>query len=185
MQPFEFLMIVVSIIVGLGITQLLAGVVRVLRAELKPYWIHELWVLSVFLMLLQYSWSLFDLEAQSDWVFLELLGLLTPPVLLYVVASLLFPTRGDKADLSSFYYAHRKPVFGLLAVLLVFYSVQGWIQAEPLRFTDLFRGLGLAIYAVLIATDRQAIHAVLSIVTLGSLIAFIGSQSYVLGSFEQ
>jgi hypothetical protein len=35
MQPFEFLMIIVSIIVGLGITQLLSGVVRILRAELK------------------------------------------------------------------------------------------------------------------------------------------------------
>ena len=178
-------MIVVSIILALGVTQLLAGVVRLLRSELKPYWIHELWVLNVFLMLLQYCWSLFDLEAQSDWVFVELVGLLTPPILLYLVASLLFPARGDETDLTGFYYAHRRPVFGLLALLLVFYSAQGWLQSEPLRFTDLFRALGIATYAALAATGRRSIHAVLTIVTFASLLAFISRFSYVLGSFEQ
>ena len=130
MQSFEFLMIVVSIIVGLGITQLLAGIVRILRVELKPYWIHELWVFYVFLSLLQYCWSLFDLEARSDWIFVELLGLLTPPVILYLVASLLFPPRSSEPDLSDFYYAHRKPIFGLLAFLLFFYSAQGCTSAK-------------------------------------------------------
>ncbi len=184
MQSFEFLMIVVSIIVGLGISQLLAGIVRILRVELKPYWIHELWVFYVFLNLLQYCWSLFDLEARSDWIFIELLGLLTPPVILYLVASLLFPPRSSEPDLSDFYYAHRKPIFGLLAFLLFFYSVQGWMQAEPLRFTDFFRASGLFVFVALAATSQRSVHAGLSVVSLIALVAFISRFSWVLGRFK-
>ena len=184
MQAFEFLMIVVSIIIGLGIAQLLSGVVRILRTELRPYWIHELWVLYVFLNLLQYCWSLFDLESRPDWTFIDLLGLLTPPVLLYLVASLLFPPPGHRSKLESFYYQHRKPVFGLLAGLLFFYSVQGWMQSDALRLSDLLRVSGVLLFIALAATSRRSLHAGLSVVSLIALAAFIGRFSWMLGGFQ-
>ena len=189
MQAFEFLMIVVSIIIGLGITQLLSGVVRILRTELKPYWIHELWVVYVFLNLVEYCWSLFDHESRSDWIFIELLALLTPPVLLYLVASLLFPPPGRRSDLASFYYELRKPVFGLLAVLLFFYCVQGWVQSETLRlsdsrFSDSLRLAGVLVFIALATTSHRLLHAGASVVLFVAFVVFVGRFSWVLGGFQ-
>lgn len=184
MQAFEFLMIVVSIIIGLGITQLLSGVVRILRTELKPYWIHELWVVYVFLNLVEYCWSLFDLESRSDWVFIDLLALLTPPVLLYLVASLLFPPPGSRSDLASFYYEHRKPVFGLLAALLFFYCVQGWVQSETLRLSDSLRLAGVLVFIALATTSHRPLHAGSSVVLFVAFVVFVGRFSWVLGGFQ-
>ena len=178
MQPFEVLMILVSIIVGLGITQLLAGVVRLMRGELEGYWIHWVWVLNVFLLLLQYCWSLFDLEAQSDWVFLQLMQRLTPPILLYLAASLLFPARNEDSSMVSFYIEKRKPVFGLLVLLTIFYAVQGW-SARDRR--DVIRLIALGIYALLFVTERRAVHAVLSLIITATIVLFIGLFSYELG----
>ena len=99
MQPFEFVMILVSLIVGLGITQILAGLVRLMRGELEGYWIHSVWILNVSLLLLSYSWSQFAAESKTDWIFLELVKKMTPPILLYLVASLLFPAREEDPNL--------------------------------------------------------------------------------------
>jgi hypothetical protein len=80
MAPFEFVMTLVSIIVALGVAELLVGIARILRSELKPYWIHAIWVFTLLVMQLQYSWSLFDLEARNEWVFIDLVRLLAPPM---------------------------------------------------------------------------------------------------------
>ena len=101
MQPFEFVVILVSIIVGLGITQILAGVVRLMRGELEGYWIHSVWILNVSLLLLGYARSQFAAESKTDWIFLNLVGRMTPHILLYLVASLLFPAR-EAARFASF-----------------------------------------------------------------------------------
>ena len=44
MQLFEFLMVLVSIIVGLGVAELLTGLARLLRARksVRFYWVHAL-----------------------------------------------------------------------------------------------------------------------------------------------
>ena len=91
MQPFEFVMVLVSIIVALGVAELLAGVVRILRGELRFYWIHGLWVFNLLILQLQYCWALFDLEARGEWVFVDLVRVLTPPIMLFLASSLLVP----------------------------------------------------------------------------------------------
>ena len=46
MTVFEFVMVLVSIIIGLGIARMLDGVLRILRAG-RPYgvyWVHSVWL---------------------------------------------------------------------------------------------------------------------------------------------
>ena len=52
MDPFEFIMVLVSIIMGLGIATLLRGVVRSLRPDTTttPGLVHAIWVVWVFVM---------------------------------------------------------------------------------------------------------------------------------------
>ena len=52
MDPFEFIMVLVSIIMGLGIATLLRGVVRSLRPDTTttPGLVHAIWIVWVFVM---------------------------------------------------------------------------------------------------------------------------------------
>ena len=69
MQLFEFLMVLMSIIVGLGIAALLAGVADLLRARNSTsfYWVHSLLVAVIFLALAQVWWESWDLRAAPEW----------------------------------------------------------------------------------------------------------------------
>lgn len=177
MRPFEFVMTLISIILALGVKELLAGVSRILRGELKPYWIHEVWIGVLFIMQLQYSWTLFDLEAREEWVFLDLLRLLTPPVTLFLVSSLLFPARDREAELSEFYFEIRKPAFVLLAGLMLYYT------ALSLSFTILtaVQITSAAIMVILLITPNVKVHALLTLIYAVSTVGFVASYSYTLG----
>ena len=65
MDVFEFILVLVTVIVSLGIAELLGGVVRVLRHELKPGYLHSLWIFLVFNMQIQWLWFSWNFRAQS------------------------------------------------------------------------------------------------------------------------
>jgi hypothetical protein len=73
MSHFEFLMVLVSIIVGLGVAEILTRVARQLRWRecTNGYWVHSCSVTLVFLALLQ-SWR--ELKKQGH----------TSPLICYV-----------------------------------------------------------------------------------------------------
>ena len=180
MQPFEFVMIVVSIIVALGVAELLVGVARILRGELSPYWIHAIWVVNLLVLQLQYCWSLFDHEARSEWVFVDLVMLLTPPIILFLVSSLLFPGRDDRGELAEFYYSKRKPVFGLLAGLMLYYGILNF-SMSAVSATQIS---GIAVMAVLFFTPHPLTHALLTLAYTAGTLFFVASFSYKLGEMS-
>ncbi len=170
-------MIVVSIIIGLGVAELLSGVARILRGELRPYWLHGVWIVNVLLLLVQYCWSLFDLASRDQWVFADLAGLLAPPVILYLVGSLLFPGNDNQPDLEEFYYSKRRPLFALLSFLAVYYEVQNL----SLNAADVLQLSGVAILVTLAITPHPRVHAVLSVLYTLGLLVFIATFSFRLG----
>lgn len=63
MNVFEFLLVIVSILLGLGIAELLAGMARMLRGELVAGTLHSLWMFIVFQLQVQLAWGLWDLSS--------------------------------------------------------------------------------------------------------------------------
>lgn len=177
MNPFEFVMVLVSIIVALGVAELLAGIARIMRGELQVYWIHAVWIFTLLVMQLQYCWSLFDLEARNEWVFLDLVRLLTPPITLFLASSLLFPSRTERVDLEEYYFAKRKPVFALLFGVMFFYG----ILSLSVSLLSLLQFAGVAMMGTLFMTDRPQIHAALTLAYAVANLFFVASFSYTLG----
>jgi hypothetical protein len=178
MNPFEFVMVLVSMTIALGVAELLVGIARILRGELKPYWIHAIWVFTLLVMQLQYCWSLFDLEAKDEWVFIDLVRLLTPPVTLFLASSLLFPSRMERIDLEEYYFAKRKPIFGLISGVMLYYV----ILSLSVSLLSALQFAGVAMTAMLFATERRPIHAVLTVVYAIANLLFVASFSYTLGN---
>ena len=58
MNAFEYLSVLISIILALGMTRVLAGVGEMLQARSRSriYWVHILWVVNLFLYLVVAWW---------------------------------------------------------------------------------------------------------------------------------
>lgn len=177
MNPFEFVMVLVTIIIALGVAELLTGIARIMRRELGFYWIHMVWIFTLLVMQLQYCWSLFDLEARNEWVFLDLVRLLTPPIIFFLASSLLFPSRDERIDLKKYYFAKRKPIFALLFSVMSFYAV----SSLSMSLLSLVQFAGVAITGILIVTDRPRLHALLALMFAFATLLFVASFSYTLG----
>lgn len=149
MDMFNYVMVLASVIIGLGITHLLQGIGGILqhpRRE-KTYWVHLLWVAAIFLRAIFWWWFEFELSKTANWTFMLYLFVLGYAVLIYLWCALLFPR--DLAGYDGFkdyFYSRRAWFFGLV---LAGQAVD--VADTLLKGIAHFRSLGAA-YVVAIAT---------------------------------
>lgn len=165
MSLFEFLMVLVSIIVGLGIAEILTGVARQIRCRdsAQAYWVHSLLIVSIFFALIQQWWELWELRVVPEWTFIALLLLLAGPVCLFLIAHLLFPKPMEGAQLRDYYYGVMRPVWWLAAAAVIASTSFRPIMFDSNLFTaDNATSFILLLGFVVLATSRRPIlHSVL------------------------
>src|SRR6202040_747462 len=124
MDEFGYLSVILSIILGLSMTQLLQGLSQVINARdrVRVYWPAIGWALLLLVVDVQAWWSMFGYRGRHTWTFLQFAILLLETILLYLLAALALPnTVGSEiVDLRANYFRHARWFFGsFLAVLLV------------------------------------------------------------------
>jgi len=198
MSQLEYLIALISIIVGLGITDLAQSVRELVRPSRAVDWhyLPVLWVGNVVLILLQFWWASFNLL--QDPAFgrpLVFLPYLLTFVGLYLACAFALPdldwnqkeSRGqsparggrDPLDLEAFYFStdHRTWFFGTLIALVLLgqvFTVATYVLSgvDDLRqlVETLGLNLGLAILlALLVISDREWVHAAVAILMLGAI----------------
>ncbi len=165
MELFEFLMVLVSIIVGLGVAEVLTGVARTIRSRgsIESYWVHGILVLSLFVALLQQWWETWGLRDVSEWSFLALLMLMAAPVCLFLMAHLAFPEPVKGTRFEDYYYGEMRPLWILGAV-----AVTTSTLFRPVIFgstlisaSNATSFLGLVGFVALYASSRRRLHGIL------------------------
>jgi hypothetical protein len=80
--PFEHLTVLVSIVIGMGITHLLitARELVQVRSRVKLYWLPMLWFVPIFIALVERWWAIFALHSTIKWNFFYFLFMLMSPV---------------------------------------------------------------------------------------------------------
>lgn len=113
MDLFEYIMVLTSILIGLGIAELLNGMVRILRSDFKEgiYLPQLFWAAYLFLYLIIVWWSRWDLHENFEWTFVQLLLSLAGPIVLFILSGLVFPLKESARD---YYYKRQKTFFTLL-----------------------------------------------------------------------
>lgn len=100
MSEFEYLSVLVSIILGLGVTQILSGVSRALHRRktipLDP--VHSVWAASTFLVLILNWWVFFQAQDFQEWSFGLFLIVILWTVLYYLLAVLLYPPDMEEGE---------------------------------------------------------------------------------------
>jgi hypothetical protein len=203
MSQLEYLIPLVSIIVGLG----LADLARSLRELVRPsravrwHWLPLVWTAVVLLVVLRLWWASFS--ALQQGVFGEALAFL-PYLLvflgLYLACSFALPdpSRDQKArstdeplDLEAFHFSepHRRWFFGtIIAVIVLFDAVNvayfyDFSAAGVREVGGRFAGSTLAVVllAALIVTDRWWVHAAVSTAAVYSAVTTLAVGAPPLG----
>src|SRR5262252_5138542 len=121
MGAFEYLSVLISIILALGMTRVLAGVGEMLQARSvrRLYWVHVLWIINLFLYLVVAWWIFYRWRNQQPWTFLLFLFVLISPTILYLASLLLFPRESDvdlDIDYKTHYYGNHRAFFILFGL---------------------------------------------------------------------
>ena len=184
MNLFEFLLVIVSIVLGLGIGELLGGLVRILRGDLAPGWLHSLWMLIVFQLQVQLAWALWGLRAREQWLYPEFLLLLLAPMLLYLTAAVLFPAAASNENLDIHLLRRRRPFFLLIASYVVETDLFGWLLLDErwILGAQLMRLMAFVALGVLAITRNRPLHFALGFLILGSQLWFTYMFTFVVGA---
>lgn len=180
MDFFNYVMVLSSVIIGLGITHLLQGVAGIVQQPRREaiYWVHLVWVAAIFLRTVFWWWAEFQLSETVEWSFGLYCFVLAYAVLIYLSCALLFP--GDLADYDGFrdYFHSRKGWF--FGVALASLAVD--LADTLLKGVDHFHSLGpsylisMAVLAGLLVvamnTRNERFHAALAVGTLGFLATY-------------
>jgi hypothetical protein len=182
MTQFEYLSVLVSIIVGFALTQLLSGTARLiqLRRRVRMHAPTLLWLPTLFMIDIQVWWVAFERRTTTEWHFFSFLLYLLIPVMLFLLSYLILPDLGDEdaADLRANFDDNRGWFFGLLAgigtVSLVEQTVRvGFLPTGPdAAFRVVFVALSLALTRV--RSERaQAWAAVVGLLMILGYIAML------------
>jgi hypothetical protein len=111
MDEWGFLSVIVSIILGLSITQLLQGISEVIneRDRVRFYQPAVGWAVLLLIVDVQAWWAMFGYRNRHHWTFLQFATVLVEVILLYLLAALALPNfaRSAVVDLRQNYFKHK------------------------------------------------------------------------------
>jgi hypothetical protein len=145
MDAFGYVSVIISVVIGLGLSHLLTGVVELFKARrrVRFYWVHLIWVALTFVGHIFLWWTMWNLRLVHAWNFFSFLLLLLGPVLLYVAAAFLVPDMdaGASIDLREYFYENHAAYFSINAAFTALLVTQNWIlegHPSPPRVTAIF-----------------------------------------------
>ena len=172
-------MVVVAIIIGLGITRILAGVANLIqyRANVTAYWVHLVWVTAIFLFQIELWWGWWGLRATSEWQYLDYFRLFLTPIVLYVLSVLAFPdfSNVDKLSIRDHYYENHRWFFSVFALYpITLFVSESLLGPQPLLTWQNLVRLAILTVLILCVVIRNAVfHRVVAIVLLGFFVLLI------------
>ena len=132
MSSFEFLSVLISVVVGLGMANMLKGIGEMLhkRHTIRFSVMHLVWTIFVFVMMIIYWWTVvFGWKDWQNWNILLFMFVLIYGVILFLLCAILYP--GEIPE-SWDPYAHfidlRRWFFGIMLVWVAFELTDTWLK---------------------------------------------------------
>lgn len=122
MDAFSYLSVLLSIILGLAITQVLQGYRLLMLGRERVTLYAPPLILSAIMLLFatQSWWSSFGLASHSEWEFASFFVILFQTILIYMMAAIVLPDvpTDQQTDLRVHYYREHRAFFGLFVTVL-------------------------------------------------------------------
>lgn len=164
MDAFSYLSVLLSVILGLAITQVLQGyrALALNRRRVTLYWPSLAWSGTILAMAAQHWWASFELAGRADWSFAAFAAILVQTALIYMMAALVLPDvpASESLDLKEHYWREVTPFFGA-GFLTILWSVAREIILEgrlPEPANLAFHLLFMSMAAAALAVRREGLH---------------------------
>jgi hypothetical protein len=173
MDTFRWIGVIFSMILGLGVTRLLAGGVSVFRARHRARidWLPLAWAFGIFLSQLDYWWSILELpKIVSTWTFGIFAILVSLTLLLFVAAALVLPAdelkEGDDLG-AAFATDGRFALIALAAYWVLAALANEYVWGAPIVFGwGLLAAAEIALPLIVFAAPSRQVRGILTIVFL-------------------
>lgn len=141
MSLFEFVTVMISMILALSLGQMLRSASYLAKTEREVRYSrpHTLWFAVIIIAVINHWWSLWDLRS-IEWDYASFLYVLIAPVLVTFAAGLLTPGRASSGaiDLPIQYERVRK----LFSIVMVSYATAMWFDGPLLAGQEVFGFVG-------------------------------------------
>ena len=180
MGDFDYLAVLISIVLGLGIANLLTGLAALVRqrGHMQSYWPVPIWIVTLFLIHVQTWWAMFGLREVRVWSFAAFLVVLMQPVLLFLMTALIVPDisgEGRTIDLRAGYFREQRWYFVSLFLVLCVSLAKNLVLTGHLPALPNLLGHGLFMLVALAGTiwKSNAVHKILAPVALALFTGYI------------
>lgn len=181
-SPFEYVIVLISIILGMGITQLITGMASLILRwdKVKLYWPHLVLVILVFIIHIQDWWATYALRSNTQWHLPMFLFIILYPVNLYILARILFPIRWSAylGDLKAFYLDNYRKLFGFMIFLPVHSLVENCLIRGYALKDQFVQIILVLLFSLVIGLNKRDewIHKVVA-----TILAFLCIATLVIG----
>lgn len=179
MQMFEYIIVLISIVIGLALTHLMQGIAGLVQHPRRDrvWWVHLGWVAHMFLSTIFWWWWEFRLQLVQTWTFAVYFFVVFYAFYLYLICAILFPRDLEGYQGYQDYFLSRRGwFFGLLIGWLAIDVVDTWIKGP-----EYFASLGMeyvliqSVFAALcmigIVTRRAGFQAAIVLIVLALQVA--------------
>ncbi|MEE8308142.1 MAG: hypothetical protein V3R81_12815 [Gammaproteobacteria bacterium] len=172
MDIFEYLMVMVSIILGLGATQALRGLSKIAQSS-RTFLPLTIWAVILFYLHIQVWWALWDLTAVAAWNQFLFYLLIAIPCSLFGATELLLPFGSSPdTDWREHFFSVQKWFFVVLCVFTVLALLETYIflnvsLTHPYRIIQVMV-LAAAVIAIFVKNPKT--HVWLSVTVGGGLL---------------
>jgi len=182
---FSYLGVLISVILGLALTHLLVGLSKTiqLRGSVRVYWVQIVWVFNVILYVLALWWGMFWWNKLQNWPIEEFLFIMAYSIVIFMLASLLFPWEFEQSlDLERYFFTNKRWFFGifLAATLLdipeTLQKGVSHLREVPAQYV-IFIPVSLAILITGLLSSNRRVQGVLSIAWLFLVLAYLAFTS--------
>lgn len=183
MSSFEFLSVLISVVVGLAIANMLNGIGRLIYRfkDLKMSVSFVAWSVFLFLYLVIYWWTVvFGWQEWEHWNLLVFLFILIYGVLLFLLSVVLFPTElPDSWEPGEHLIKMRRWFFGIFAILIGVEVMDSWLKDHLEQFSIGYY-LMIATWAVAAAVGlssrNRTVHAFIAVAAVAAQVTWSAYQ---------
>ena len=189
MDAFSYLSVLLSIIIGLGLTQVLTAVGRIVRHRdrVRADWLPLLWAAVLLVVYVQVWWAMFGLRHVSEWTFAMFIVVLAQAATLYLMAAVALPEQVEEhqpIDLSDYYNRQHRWFFGFFFATLVISVIKDVVinGSVPAPLNLGFHIFLAAASLSAIVVRRRRYHELVGVASAVAFAAYIGLLFARLGS---
>lgn len=185
MSEFEYLSVLVSIVVAFALSEIFAGWGRMIRGRdhVKVYWVHIVATLLVAALIIQFWWSAWQYRELAI-NFYHYAALLLSPLTCVLLAFVLTPqiSVGAKLDCRDYYYSNTRWMYPLAALVIFELGIADYVIVGGALVTpkNVIRLIAIGVILLLGFNRNELFHRVM-LGTLGLLLILFVSLNPALG----